>query len=833
MDDDDIVVEELVELVEGLNYLPICAGTGGGYWADIIAKIYVTNNADGNYSDITIQDILFETAYPSTTTWSVRGFISFCDIDFDEIVIEEEGGGGNYQVYEQFRYINETFQTAGSSSAVTLGYGRYANFRINHNADGYAELWSKINGDYYAKFRVTDVTGSGSKTINFDGRKDHIALPRIDRTAPTITATVSVTDLGVATLTGTADVSCGSWQYQVDGGSWQGISGTGTSKTVTINGMTGTHTFRMKATKSSNGVEGLSTTISNTTDTSAPTITASASVNSSAQVTLTATADASCSGWAYQVDGGSWNSVSGTASSKTFTIPGMTGAHSFRVKATKVSNNQEGISASVSTTCPTLSLNKTAVNTDSTLQVTVGYLPANTAVVAKYGNTTLKTNSYSSAQTSVTITYSSSDLQTMFQTAGVTTQQSITVTVQVTGYSYTAQSFTLSSGSNMNPTVGTPTATIVQGSTVDSSLANVYIAGFSKVKIAVSVTAGSGSSISSVMLNYGSNSMAMSYNSSTGKYEATTSGPIAGNTTFTVTATDARGLTGTNTVSVTGVKSWTEPAITFDTSKTYRCNSSGTKTEGGAYVRVKVTFNYTTGISGNGVRDLYFYVKEEGERTDWTLTSGTQSAAKPLTNPRPNEKITVVVKGRDKVGGYVTRELQLSGAHRDFAMANYQSSNAGRRVTALGIGMTPDTSTAALTYGDTVQMPADGRFTVGGKEIQNFLGCNIRREVSGDDPWGKDMLAYEPTNPMAEDNETAEFYITNSNFASWSNLPSAITSQSTAFEGSRMVLFGYDTVFIVLLEQTPVAGRIWVNTKRKSSSSTSWSGWKGHTPDIT
>lgn len=823
----------MAQLVEGTNYVALTTYSTN----PVRAWIEVSTNAAGNYSDVTIRDIQFRyTTLTPADVWRANGKIYVCDEALDYIEVEGTSEIVWYEpstYYLRFDYSNETFHCSERDVWVSLGYGKYGSFRISHDASGKASFFITPIGSSNNWYQITDVTGGGAQSKEL--RNIYIGalqLPDIDQAAPTITATVSVTDLGVATLTGTADVSCGSWQYQVDGGSWQGISGTGTSKSVTINGMTGTHTFRMKATKTSNGKEGLSSTISNTTDTSAPTITASASINSSAQVTLTATADTSCSGWAYQIDGGSWNSASGTASSKTFTIPGMTGAHSFRVKATKVSNNQEGTSASVSTTCPTLSLNKTAVSTDSTLQVTVGYLPANTAVVAKYGNTTLKTNSYSSAQTSVTITYSSSDLQTMFQTAGVTTQQSITVTVQVTGYSYTAQSFTLSSGSNMNPTVGTPTATIVQGPTVDSSLASVYIAGISKAKIAAEVSAGSGSSISTVRLTYGNNSQTMSYNSSTQKYEATTSNPITGNTTFTVTATDTRGLTGSSTVSLTGVKSWTEPAITIDTSKTYRCNSSGTKTEGGAYVRAKVTFNYTTGISGNGVRDLYFYVKEEGERTDWTLTSGTQSAAKPLTNPRPNETITVVVKGRDKVGGYVTRELQLSGAHRDFAMANYQSSNAGRRVTALGIGMTPDTSTAALTYGDTVQMPADGRFTVGGKEIQNFIGANIRREVTGDDPWGKDMLAFEPTNPMAEDNETAEFYISNPRTSSWTNLPSTVASHTTAFEGMRLVLFGYNTVFIVLLEQAPIAGRIWINTKRKSSSSTAWNGWVGHTPDI-
>ena len=87
---------------------------------------------------------------------------------------------------------------------------------------------------------------------------------------------------------------------------------------------------------------------------------------------------------------------------------------------------------------------------------------------------------------------------------------------------------------------------------------------------------------------------------------------------------------------------------------------------------------------------------------------------------------------------------------------------------------------------------------------------------------------------MAEMNETTEFFVQPSDFSNWSNLPSAISGQSSYdFEGTRMVIMGKDSIFIVILEQVPVPGRIWVNTKYVSTSPTTWSGWKGHTPNIT
>lgn len=738
--EEEVVEEEVVpdvELTEGTNYVTLAKHSND---RDAIrAIIEVTKDANNNRSRVIVRDIQFRSNYAGAGTWTADGYISVYTVyryPGDEVVEEV--------TFAEFEYNSEWFQAANASTWVTLGYGKYAAFDVNHDSDGRKQIFIPIVASSRPyKFTTTGV--NGSPTYSFTYTTIICQMPDIDRTVPTITASASANSSGSVTLTASANVSCGSWAYKIDNGDWNGLSGTGTSKSVTI--------------------------------------------------------------------------------------PGMTGAHSFQVKASNIANGITGYSNTVSTTTPTLSLNKTAVATDSSLEVSVRYLPANVKVQAKYGSTVLKEDSWSSAKDSVTITYSASDLKAMFATAGVTTQQSITVTVQVAGYSYTAASFTLNAGSNMNPTVGTPTATIVQGSTVDSSLANVYIAGFSKVKVAAAVSAGSGSSISSVTLNYGSNSTAMSYNSSTGKYEATTGAPITGNTAFTVTATDARGLTGTNTVSVTGVNSWTEPVITFNTSDTYRCDSTGAKTEGGAFVRVRVSVAYNTSINNNGLRNLYFYIKEDGTSVTHNLTNGVQSAAYALGSPRPDSAITVVVAARDKVGDYVTRELQLSGAHQDFALANYSSASAGRRVTALGIGMAPDASVEAATYGDTIQLPAIGRLTIGGREAQNFLGVNTHREITNTTLWNQDLLTFDQTNPMAEVNETAEFYVPTSSISSWTNLPGAITSGN--FEGTRMVLFGIDTVFIIVLEQTPVPGRIWINTKRKSSASTAWSGWKGHTPDIT
>ena len=732
------VNEELVPdvwLNEGTNYVTLAKHSNG---RDAIrAIIEVTKDANNNRSRVVVQNIQFRSDYAGTGTWTVNGRIGIYTV--------AENSPGEIISLAGFDYVDEWFQAPDSSSWVTLGYGKYAAFDVNHDSDGRKQINIYVGANTAPyELKLTGVNGSPAYIFYRDAVI--CQMPDIDRSVPSITA--------------------------------------------------------------------------------------SASVNSSGAVTLTASANESCGSWAYKIDNGEWNSLSGTGTSKSVTIPGMTGAHSFQVKATKSSNGITGYSNTVSTTTPTLSLSSTAVTTSGSLTVTVQYLPANTYIYLKYGNTVLASYRESSAQTSKVINLAAADLKALFEASGVTTQSSITVTASVDGYNYTAMSFTLSAGGNMNPTVGAPTGTIVQGSTVDSSLANVYIAGFSKAKIAASVTSGSGSSISSVTLDYGTASQSMSYNSSTGEYEATTSGPVTGDTVFTVTATDARGLTGSNTYSLTGVKSWTAPAITFDTNRTYRCDSSGAKQEGGPYVRVKVSVSYVTGISGNALKVLDFYVREDGTSVKHNLTSGTQSQAYPLGSARPDMAITVVVECQDKVGGLYTKELQLSGGRQDFAMANYHSTQAGGRLTALGIGKAPDPTMNAALYGSTVQLPLMGRLLVGDVEIQNYIGADIYDDVISSGLWSGDFLAHDETDPMAEFNKTAQFSI--SNFSGWSHIPSAVLS-GAGWDGVRFMILTNQDVYALVIERYPVPGRIWYNNKRKDTIwfDFEWGPWKGHTPDIT
>ena len=418
----------------------------------------------------------------------------------------------------------------------------------------------------------------------------------------------------------------------------------------------------------------------------------------------------------------------------------------------------------------------------------------------KYGSTTLAVQSFSYGSVNVTCPKS------WFDTAGVTYLTSMTVNVTVTGGTSTMSgSFTLQAGDDMKPSVGTPTAAIVQASSA-SDFPNTYISGISKCKVSASVSFPTNAGVSSVRLSYpGGTTVNMSYNSSTGKYEGTTAAPITGNTTFTVTATDLRGLYTQKTVSITGVVAYTEPSVVVNLA--YRCDSSGSAESGGAYWRIKVTASYTTGLSGNSLRKLTAAVKNG---TANNLTSGTLSG--PLSGTtNPKIAYTIVITVQDKVSGEITKEIVLEGMLRNVVITR---SGDG---TYVGIGTTPESTSGE----STVELPGGGRFMVGGENygaFANLVDTDIAQYLSDNSSFGNDFLNVDRENRYAKKNAA-------STFSSWAgacdNTPSNVASQ--IFGGLRLVFVLSSAVAVVLLiETTPTPGRIWINVY----SSTAWAGWK-------
>lgn len=170
------------------------------------------------------------------------------------------------------------------------------------------------------------------------------------------------------------------------------------------------------------------------------------------------------------------------------------------------------------------------------------------------------------------------------------------ISVRVTTYNGSTQigssvskSVSLKVPASVVPTMGTPTATRVDNGV--PSTWDVYVQGYSKATISMTSPTGAyGSTIKSYSI------IGPGLNTTTGA--ATTAVlTTVGTNTYTCTATDSRGRTVTKTVSVT-VVAYEPPSIAVNA---YRCDSDGTVTSNGTYLRVTADWTIASVSSKNSV----------------------------------------------------------------------------------------------------------------------------------------------------------------------------------------------------------------------------------------
>ncbi len=150
-------------------------------------------------------------------------------------------------------------------------------------------------------------------------------------------------------------------------------------------------------------------------------------------------------------------------------------------------------------------------------------------------------------------------------------------------------SFTAYVPSSVVPSMGNPTATRVDNG-VPSSW-GVYVKGYSKVTIAMTSVSGSyGSTIKSYSIA-GPNLSSTSSSATSGVLGS------AGTNTYTCTITDSRGRTASKKVSIS-VVDYSKPSISVSAS---RCNSDGTVSSSGTYLRVTASYSIASVSSKNSV----------------------------------------------------------------------------------------------------------------------------------------------------------------------------------------------------------------------------------------
>lgn len=266
-----------------------------------------------------------------------------------------------------------------------------------------------------------------------------------------------------------------------------------------------------------------------------------------------------------------------------------------------------------------------------------------------YGDTEIVKRNINADSTSESCT------KNWFEITGVRNSQTLAVTAIVSdalGRS-ASYSFTLKAGADMEPILEAPFVSIVQPA-VASKFPKIYIAGYSKARVAAVVIRQTSAPITRVSFAYDGNTVNMPYNSTEDRYEAVTPNPLEHDTTFTVTVVDLRGFTKSANVSVRNVLNYIPPSFKVNT--LFRCNENGVETLGGLYYKINITATYDTNLRGNQITLFQSNViggiaHDLRSGVDLVLSSGVTST----------KRYTVQISIKDELSNTISATWVLSG----------------------------------------------------------------------------------------------------------------------------------------------------------------------------
>lgn len=160
-------------------------------------------------------------------------------------------------------------------------------------------------------------------------------------TPPTITQSQSARSATQINISGTSNVDCKQWCYQVDSGSWVYWTGSARSASNIATVSEGVHTIQISGQKTSNNVWGYGTKA--TVDTTLPRLQVTVGEPTTDSFSFTATADYDCNSWEYSFDNGSTWVTFSTANAQTASaiVTGLTvnTTYNLIVRARRTENN--------------------------------------------------------------------------------------------------------------------------------------------------------------------------------------------------------------------------------------------------------------------------------------------------------------------------------------------------------------------------------------------------------------------------------------------------------------------------------------------------------------
>ena len=207
-----------------------------------------------------------------------------------------------------------------------------------------------------------------------------------------------------------------------------------------------------------------------------------------------------------------------------------------------------------------------------------------------------------------------------------------------------SKSFTVVVPDNIVPSIGTITLNPANITTVDGTSRNILVQDKNKISFSVSgCEAGSGSSIKSYKFDVLSGSTVIATTTTTST--SATFGPFSrtGTLKFRLTVTDNRDRSASNKDNESTWECYAYEPPTFSSFTAYRCNSSGTATNEGTYVKYKLGVSYSSVNSTNKSTVKIYYKKNTSD--SWTvcknaLSDSTTKSAEAIIKNTSGTNIT-------------------------------------------------------------------------------------------------------------------------------------------------------------------------------------------------
>lgn len=238
-------------------------------------------------------------------------------------------------------------------------------------------------------------------------------------------------------------------------------------------------------------------------------------------------------------------------------------------------------------------------------------------------------------------------------------------TVQIGNTASATFKVTVPDNNNTKPTVG---MTLTPVHSLPTKFSSLYIQGKSKVKGTLTASGKYGASVKSINMsvdgrNYGSaEGYTSDYLNTYGKIN------VIGY------ATDSRGFTGENPKEIE-VIAYQDPKL--DSATAVRCNSSGTESESGTYLKIKFKRTHTPVNGQNICKVQYRYSQDGSTYTSWvTLSESTNGTVELTTSPLLGSLSTqasyiVQIRASDEIGNpadsLITVPTEKVYWHRDGA----------------------------------------------------------------------------------------------------------------------------------------------------------------------